>query len=112
MAPVGSIGVQVNSSNPPAVEFNSLNATVDPNNPLQFPPMDNSTGVWQRYVPEEGAANSTANEFSSSDCVFAMLHGVPTYSQVCQSQWQKGSSILWYRITVSGTGYVVWSLTR
>ncbi|KAI7774361.1 hypothetical protein LA080_008835 [Diaporthe eres] len=51
MAPVGSIGMQVNSSNPPPVDMTPPGGPFDDDNPLQFPPWDNSTGVWQTYVP-------------------------------------------------------------
>lgn len=106
IAPIGSINVQVNSSNAPAVEMNPLNATVDPNNILQFPPMDNSTGVWQLYTPRNDTTSTKAAAAPASDCAFAANHGARLYWQECQSQWSSGSRVLRYRITISGTGYV------
>lgn len=96
---------------PWVIHMNDPDAVMDPEDPLQFPPMDNSTGVWQEYTPpvaaDETANSSVANEFVPADCAFAAAHGAPIYWQSCQSQWSKGSAILRYRITVSGTGYVL-----
>lgn len=104
MLPIGSIGAQVNSSNPPRVDMTPPGAPFDDDNPLQFPPWDNSTGVWRTYVPSNTTRNLT-HEFEPSDCAFARDHGVGGYHQSCQTNWNGGSSMQ-VRVTVSGTGYV------
>lgn len=103
MPPIGSISRLVNASNAPTVEMNPPNATVDPNNILQFPPEDNSTGVWQLYVPRNDTTKLAA-ALVPADCTFAANHGNPLYWQECQSQWSSGASVMRYRITISGTG--------
>lgn len=114
MPPVGSVSknTEVNSSStsnssaPWIIELNPLNATIDPSDPLHFPPMDNSTGVWQVYVPSNATNSTLIKEFVPGDCQMASTTGSLSYYQACQSQWTKGSAVLKYRITISGTGYV------
>ncbi|KAK7715617.1 hypothetical protein SLS63_011373 [Diaporthe eres] len=102
MAPVGSIGMQVNSSNPPPVNMTPPGGPFDNDDPLQFPPWDNSTGVWQTYVPSNDTMNLT-HEFEAADCAFARDHGAGGYLQSCQTDWGGGNTMK-VRITVSGTG--------
>lgn len=108
MAPVGSISLQYNVSNPPPVDLSPPEGTYNASDPLQFPPMDNSTGGWQLYVPQNVTSNLTS-EFASppADCTFAATQGTGLYWQQCQSSWTQGSDVLRYRITISGTGYVI-----
>lgn len=82
----------------------SPDTSLDHDNPLQFPPLDNSTGTWQTYVPGNLTANLT-HELVAKDCKFAHDHGVAGYHQSCQTHWPGGSSMQ-VRITISGTGYV------
>lgn len=105
MPPTGSHGLQVNqSSPPPPVYMTPPGAPFDDDNPLQFPPWDNSTGTLQYYVPGNLDANVT-RKGEAPDCVFARDHGAGAYHQTCQTYPHKGSSMQ-VRITVSGTGYV------
>lgn len=104
MAPVGSIRVAVNSSSPPPADLTPPGYQFDENNPLDFPPLDNSTGTWQRYVPSETPSNLT-RELVAADCEFAYKHGAIGYHQTCQSRWNRKAAIE-MRITISGTGYV------
>lgn len=104
MAPTGSIGMQVNSSNPPPVDMTPPGGPFDDDNPLQFPPWDNSTGVWQTYVPSNDTMNLT-HKLEAADCAFARDHGAGGYLQSCQTNWGGGSTMQ-VRIIVSGTGYV------
>lgn len=104
MPPVGSVNVETNSSMPPPVDMTPLGAPFDEDNPLHFPPMDNSTGTWQRYVPDDITGNLT-HEFVPADCTFAHDHGIAGYQQSCQTRWNGGSTMQ-VRITISGTGYV------
>lgn len=79
-------------------------APFDDDDPLQFPPADNSTGTWVTYVPGKPPSNIT-REFEPKDCAFARDHGAKGYFQSCQTKWDGGSKMA-VRITISGTGYV------
>lgn len=79
-------------------------APFDDDNPLQFPPADNSTGVWRTYVPGDAPSNTT-RELEAKDCAFARDHGAKGYFQSCQTKWDGGDKMA-VRITISGTGYV------
>lgn len=104
MPPTGSTGIQVNSSNLPPVDMTPPDGPFDDDNPLQFPPWDNSTGVWLTYAPGNITGNLT-HELEAADCIFARDHGTGGYHQSCQTNWGGGKSMQ-VRITVSGTGYV------
>ncbi|KAG8158544.1 hypothetical protein KVR01_011666 [Diaporthe batatas] len=76
----------------------------DYNNPLDFPPADNSTGVWQTYVPPSNTTANLTHEFAPFDCQLAFERGAGAYHQSCQTHWEPGSTSMLVRITISGTG--------
>lgn len=105
MLPVGSDNAQVNSSNLATADMTPPDALFDDDNPLQFPPWDNSTGTLVTYVPSNNSIDGNlTNQFEAADCTFARDHGAQGYHQSCQTRFPGGQSMQ-VRITISGTGY-------